>query len=149
MSLGFEVMYNAEGVGEKAVENEAKRAVEEYRTIEAIKEFRKRRFFPKKYKRIKEKLEERKRVERELSLPLGISYESYQAELSRNDVASMTSASAKSGCTSSELSDREMNRRRANWLRRREYKKRTLVDVIKKQVKTSHRNQKMGDPPFF
>lgn len=125
MSLGFEVVYNAEGVGKKATQNEANRAVEEYRTMEAIKEFRKRRFFPKRYKRIKETLIERRRIERELALPHGLSYEAYHAEMAqmnRLEGASCTSGS-RSGFSSSEHSENEWKRRKMSWKRRRSFKR--------------------------
>lgn len=126
MSLGFEVVYNAEGVGKKATKNEAKRAVDEFRAVEAIKEFRKRRLFPKRYKRIKEALVERRRIEKELALPHGLSYEAYQAEmaqLNRIDGSSCTSGS-KSGLSSSELSEMELKIKTMSWRRRQSYKRR-------------------------
>jgi hypothetical protein len=135
MSLGFEVVYNASGVGKKATQHEAKKAVEEFRAIETIKEFRKRRLFPKKFHQIKHTIKERKRIEKELALPHGLSYESYQAEMNKLEAGSQSSKS-KSGMSSSELSEIDLNIRKKLWIRRRLFKRRNNKQSSKLQTGT-------------
>jgi hypothetical protein len=80
-SLGFEVIYNGRGVGERTSRYEAKRAVEHFRREQQVKDLKKRRIFPKSAKKIRDKLVERRRVEMELKMPHAFSYESYEHQL--------------------------------------------------------------------
>jgi hypothetical protein len=101
-SLGVEVIYNAHGAGNKASKHEAKRALKFYREKELAKELKKRRFFPKSSKRIKEKLAERRQIEHDLGAQHAFSYEAYEHELlSYDDDKSGSSNSSSSQNTQS------------------------------------------------
>ena len=91
-SLGFEIIYNGKGVGEKASRYEAKKAIEHFRRSEQVKELTKRRIFPKSAKKIRDKLLERRLIEQELKMPHAFSYESYEHQL-YDDVATASSSS--------------------------------------------------------
>lgn len=84
-SLGFEVVLSAAGTGARASKYESAKAVKKYRNLEATKDLKRRRFFPKSSKRIKETLAERRQREYELGLPHACSYESYDIKLRSGD----------------------------------------------------------------
>jgi hypothetical protein len=112
-SLGVEVIYNAHGAGNKASKHEAKRALKFYRDKEHAKELKKRRFFPKSSKRIKEKLAERKQIEHELGAQHALSYEAYEHELlsyDDNKSGSSNSSSSQNTQSTSESSGVEKSR---------------------------------------
>jgi hypothetical protein len=112
-SLGVEVIYNAHGAGNKASKHEAKRALRYYRDKEQAKELKKRRFFPKSSKRIKEKLAERKQIEHELGAQHAFSYETYEHELLSyhdKEAGSSNSSSSQDTQSTSESSGVEKSR---------------------------------------
>jgi len=80
-SLGFEVIYNGDGVGARTAMYEADRAVKRYQKAVQVKEMKKRRIFPRSPSKIKRTLAERKRIERDLQMPHAFSYESYEFQL--------------------------------------------------------------------
>lgn len=80
LSLGVEVVLNAHGIGQRTSRHESKRAVKDFRRNETVKDLKKRRFFRKSSRRIRQQLEERKRIEQDLTLLHAISYEAYEHE---------------------------------------------------------------------
>ena len=80
-SLGFEVVLSAAGAGVRLSQDESVQAVNKYRKATATKDLKKRRLFPKSSTRIKQVLNERKRMEHELGLPHAFSYETYDIRL--------------------------------------------------------------------
>lgn len=115
-SLGFEVIYNASGVGEQASREEAKRKAQIFRHNEQIQDLKKRRFFPKTTKQIKSKLAERERIELELKQSLSaVSYKSYEQELRPRSTGSWTSSSGSQSPDGSSA----MNRNNANTEKKR------------------------------
>ena len=94
-SLGFEVIYRAAGVGVKASKHEAHRVAKAFRRHEEIKELKKRRFFRKSSKRIKEQLEQRRQLVYQLQhSPRALSYEAYDRELHNDKGGSSTCGSS-------------------------------------------------------
>lgn len=92
-SLGFEIVYNAGGLGAKASKHETKIALDQYRKQCQTKELKKRRFFPKSSRRIRETLLERKKIEHQLKIPHALSYAAYEHRLARLEEKSWTSTS--------------------------------------------------------
>jgi hypothetical protein len=98
-SLGVEVIYRAHGIGRKASQLEARKAVKNYLYKQQAKDLKKRRFFPKSSKHIKSLLAERRRMEHELNLPRALSYESYQRELQGENLFYESDGKSKSSGT--------------------------------------------------
>jgi hypothetical protein len=135
-SLGVEVIYNAHGVGNKASKHEAKRALKYFRDKEQAKELKKRRFFPKSSRRIKEKLAERKQIEHDLGAQHAFSYEAYEHELlSYDDKKRGSSDSSSSQNTQSTSATSGVEKSRLAQQRVGSKQARTRWGLVKKNTK--------------
>ena len=152
-SLGFEVIYHAAGVGIKASKHEAYKAARSFRRQEEVKELKKRRFFPKSSKRIKEKLAERKRKELELrQIKNAISYEAYQRELQQDHSGDTGSSSGDSSNMSATASDTTLSSSRqlkeaAEKLRKEQVKRRWGQSVRKNRTFGLLKTDESKSPP--
>ena len=82
VSLGFEMVYMAQGKAEKAVQHEMKRNWKDYKMKQ--KTLKKRRFF-KSGRRLRDEFEERRILESEIKTPHALSYDNYEMELGKED----------------------------------------------------------------
>ena len=103
-SLGVEVIYKAKGKAIRTSRHEARKKLRRYRRAQAIRDWTKRRFFPKSSQYIRAKLAERQRVEHELKRKHAVSYERYQHdwedESTVDSVSTGTNASSSAADTS-------------------------------------------------
>ena len=106
-SLGFEVVLAPAGTGVKAAKYQSRKNVEKYRRYTAFRDLKKRRVFPKSNKRIRQKLDERKRIEHELELPHALSYETYEVKMQYSE------SSSSGGSYSSDSRSRDSRKNRA------------------------------------
>lgn len=139
-SLGFEVIYEAEGLVAKTSRLECKRAVDEFRKAEQMKDLTKRRIFPKSSRKIREKLAERKRIERELKVQHAISYESFERQLYEDESYSTGSSRSGSPSTSTDPSSQDANKGSDRFAR---FAKRKGWGLFKK--KSSEDTSKVGN----
>lgn len=77
-SLGFELIYNARGVGVTTSKYQSKQVVHNFRKETQAKEMTKRRWFPKSKRKIKKKIAAQAAIEEELKQPTALSYEAYE-----------------------------------------------------------------------
>lgn len=109
-SLGFEVVLAAAGTAIRASKYESRAAVSKFRRTLAVKDLKKRRFFPKSHQRIRETLAQRKRIEHELALAHACSYETYDIQMRTVYPSSGSSMGSESLDTASSESVRMMSK---------------------------------------
>ena len=95
ISLGVEVIYNARGIGAKAIKSDVKQKIKDLRSTFQEREKKKFRLFPISAKRKMEKKAEQKELERDLKQrKKSLSYEAYAQKLLRSSSDDSSSLSS-------------------------------------------------------